>query len=675
MSQVVAGSNKERAMNNRIRSAVIVSALFTAATAMGAEPLPTIARRLPPLGGKLDAAAQAELKSRLAEVALRLAKHAEHPLAPDVEIFTAAVELALEFVEFYGEKDVDRAHALLAAANKRLDALDEAQTPWTNDSGLVVRGYRSRVDGSVQPYGLVIPKGLDRDKPAALYVWLHGRGDQQTNIGFLYERMTKAGQIAPDDAIVVHPFGRHCVGFKSAGEIDVLEAIADVQSKYKIDRNRIVLMGFSMGGAGAWHLGAHYADRWVALSPGAGFAETRRYQNLRDEDVPWYERKLWGVYDVPDYTRNLFNVPTVVAYSGEKDKQIQAARVMEEAFQAEGRELTHLIGPGMGHQYHPDTLAEILRRIKVARDQGRDANPRKVSLQTRTLRYHQQHWVDVRALQEHWSDARVDAELARDELLVVRTKNVAALHLQPPGWPRAMTVKIDEQTLSVTKPTVDVPMLLVRHDGRWQVGPTERNTLAKKPGLQGPIDDAFLDPFLVVLPSKTCRHEAVERWVKFEQERFLQRWRGLFRGSPRVKRDVDVTEDDVQRYHLLLWGDAKANAVIARLEDWGPIRWTDEAIDVGEKKFDARSHVPIYIYPHRENLNRYVVINSGPTFREAHDATNSQQNPKLPDWAIVDLSQPPDARTPGRITAADFFDENWQLREPRKGSETQEGSP
>jgi predicted peptidase len=124
--------------------------------------------------------------------------------------------------------------------------------------------------------------------------------------------------------------------------------VEHVASCYPVDRRRIVLMGFSMGGAGCWHLGAHYADRWVAMSPGAGFAETAQYQQLDPATVPWYERLLWGQYDVPAYTRNLFNLP-VVAYSGEEDKQIQAARVMEQAFAAEGRTLTHLIGPGMGH--------------------------------------------------------------------------------------------------------------------------------------------------------------------------------------------------------------------------------------------------------------------------------------------------------------------------------------
>jgi hypothetical protein len=54
------------------------------------------------------------------------------------------------------------------------------------------------------------------------------------------------------------------------------------------------------------------------------------------------------------------------------------------------------------------------------------------------------------------------------------------------------------------------------------------------------------------------------------------------------------------------------------------------------------------------------VFNSGPTFRESHDRTNSLQNPKLPDWAVIDVSVPPDGNLPGKVAAAGFFNEEWK---------------
>ena len=34
----------------------------------------------------------------------------------------------------------------------------------------------------------------------------------------------------------------------------------------------------------------------------------------------------------------------------------------------------------------------------------------------------------------------------------------------------------------------------------------------------------------------------------------------------------------------------------------------------------------------------------------------------LPDWAVVSFAEPPGSQYPGKIVAADFFDENWQLK-------------
>jgi hypothetical protein len=155
----------------------------------------------------------------------------------------------------------------------------------------------------------------------------------------------------------------------------------------------------------------------------------------------------------------------------------------------------------------------------------------------------------------------------------------------------------------------------------------------------------------------------VQRWVEFEQQHFLDRWEGVFRGRARVKRDSEVTADDLAKYHLVLWGDPESNRVLGRIADRLPIRWTGDEINVGDRSFPASGHVVTMISPNPEAPSRYVVLNSGPTFREGHDRTNSLQNPKLPDWAVIDLSAPPDALAPGKVVAADFFDEGWQVRE------------
>ena len=68
------------------------------------------------------------------------------------------------------------------------------------------------------------------------------------------------------------------------------------------------------------------------------------------------------------------------------------------------------------------------------------------------------------------------------------------------------------------------------------------------------------------------------------------------------------------------------------------------------------------IYPNPLNPSRYVVLNSSFTFRDFAYLNNARQVAKLPDWAIVDLRTPADNLWPGKIVAADFFDERWQVK-------------
>src|SRR5205085_9315426 len=105
----------------------------------------------------------------------------------------------------------------------------------------------------------------------------------------------------------------------------------------------------------------------------------------------------------------------------------------------------------------------------------------------------------------------------------------------------------------------------------------------------------------------------------------------------------------------VLWGDTGSNQVLARIAGRLPIRWDPQAVHAGAQSYPADHHVPVLIYPNPLNPHRYVVLNSGFTFREYDYLNNARQTPKLPDYAIVDISIPPTAQSPGGIPAAGFF--------------------
>jgi hypothetical protein len=114
--------------------------------------------------------------------------------------------------------------------------------------------------------------------------------------------------------------------------------------------------------------------------------------------------------------------------------------------------------------------------------------------------------------------------------------------------------------------------------------------------------------------------------------------------------------------HLVLWGDAESNKLISRVLPKLPMKWDAGKVAIDKVSYDAATHVPILIHPNPMSPERYVVLNSGYTFRQGSDVTNALQTPKLPDWAIVDITVPPSAQWPGQVNAAGFFDEGWGVR-------------
>jgi hypothetical protein len=193
------------------------------------------------------------------------------------------------------------------------------------------------------------------------------------------------------------------------------------------------------------------------------------------------------------------------------------------------------------------------------------------------------------------------------------------------------------------------------------VGAPDPATLTKHHDLQGPIDDAFMDSFLNVRPTGTAMNEMAGRWAMSEMDHAAKLWRSQMRGDAPMKNDTDVTEADIANSNLVLWGDPQSNKVLAKIAAKLPIQWTAESITLGTRKFPAATNAPVMIYPNPLNPKKYVVINSGITFREYAEPNNSLQIAYLPDYAVVDLTTPPDLRWPGKIAAAGFFGEKWEL--------------
>jgi len=623
---------------------------------------PAKVKPIPPKGVPVPDVDKAELTAGLTELRAAIDEvsklyRTEHPLAkltPDVEIYHKAVRYALEYDEFFNAKEIAAAKVLLKTGLQRARELKENQPSWLMQTGYVVRGYRSKIDGSVQPYGLTVPKSFDPKGTTKhrLDFWWHGRGEVLGEVSFISNQQGGGGIIPQPDMFILYPYGRYCNANKMAGEVDSLECLEHAKKHYRIDENRIVARGFSMGGAACWQYATHYPTLFAAAAPGAGFSETPEFLKVfQKEDVKptWYEKKLWGMYNASDMALNLFNLPTV-AYSGEIDSQKQAADVMEREMKKLGMELTHIIGPKAGHSYEAGAKKIVNEKIDEIVAKGKDPMPKEIRFRTPTLQFNRSGWIEITGLQKHWEPGEVIGT-RNDGTYTLTTKGVTKLNVFATG-PRVV-IRIDGTNVAeydgVSK-TEPKTIALRKLNGKWltDLDPSTVE-LEKKPGLQGPIDAAFFDSFLMVKPTGTPMNELTGKWVEAESKHAMVHWRKQFRGDAPVKDDKDVTDADIKNNNLILWGDPKSNSIMAKITDKLPLMVFGD------------NTVTLLIYPNPLNPKKYVVLNSGFTFREYDYLNNARQVPKLPDYAVVDVTNGADAKHPGKIIRAGFFGEKWEL--------------
>ncbi|MCY3007597.1 MAG: hypothetical protein NTV29_16680, partial [Planctomycetota bacterium] len=155
---------------------------------------------------------------------------------PDVEIFHRAVSLALSENGFFEPADFIRAKELIDEGNRRCEALRVNTPYWTqivSSPYITVRGFRSKLDGTVQPYGVVFQSSISASGRAD--VWCRGRSEKGLELQFLSTRMKSPDPLPDEGVLMIHPFGRYCNANKLAGEVDTLEALEHAMSQYPID--------------------------------------------------------------------------------------------------------------------------------------------------------------------------------------------------------------------------------------------------------------------------------------------------------------------------------------------------------------------------------------------------------------------------------------------------------
>ena len=182
-----------------------------------------------------------------------------------------------------------------------------------------------------------------------LLLYLHGSGERGDDLGRL-------GQCGPSlhigrgyglPLIVVSPQCRKNQRWNSE---ELLALLDQIESRFSVDRDRIYVAGFSMGGYGAWELASAAPERFAAIVPVAGGGRT-------------------------ETSSELVNLP-IWAFHGEEDKTVpvQGSTKIVEAIKQVGGKPKLTIFPKTGHHIDSQVFSRtdvydwLLRQKRRAAD-------------------------------------------------------------------------------------------------------------------------------------------------------------------------------------------------------------------------------------------------------------------------------------------------------------------
>ena len=262
-----------------------------------------------------------------------------------IEFLLAEVESALASVHPY--ETAVRQRIQLARVQDLVQQAEHGRDAIAESRRFVRRAYRSTLDSTLQPYVVWLPPDFNPAERYPLLVFLHGSASTERNI-------IGARYVIPEGFIAVGPYGRgpsNAWSWDSAQD-DVAEAIDAVIDHYPIDKDRIILSGFSMGGYGVYRTYLETPDKFGALVVLSG--------------SPNLANRWSGAGDYPDFTSEqylqVFRDVPIFVFHGRRDQNVsfEATQSFVQQLREVGAKVEFHIEDETGHSSPgPATVAAL----------------------------------------------------------------------------------------------------------------------------------------------------------------------------------------------------------------------------------------------------------------------------------------------------------------------------
>ncbi|MBN1256473.1 MAG: prolyl oligopeptidase family serine peptidase [Planctomycetes bacterium] len=581
----------------------------------------------------------------------------------------------------FGESEASRLRRIVRIARdleEEFKLIAEGKDPLAGRTGLIEGAYISPVDGSVQPYRLYIPScyGGKADPGAEkipLIIRYHGYNPSYDRTSWIDIGRWMARDLEETRVAMLMPFGRSNTDFLGVGELDVRDAIEAVAEYYHIDRNRLYLFGYSMGGSGVWTTLVHYPDIFAAAYIRSGRTDYYYCHERKREDLPAYLRLLIDTDNPIDLMENLRKVPLKLHHpTGDTVVKPGHTSGMVSRLNKLGRAHNHGIPaplevtmPVGGSHWDMSTNEEYQNIYQWMLKYELESNPKEIELTTFTPKYGKRAWLQIEMLKDWGKRAYIKAKFDSEsnKVLIETIDNISVLAIEPFKLPMEGIGMVENPSLqmpegfSITQ-VEDTGKLVLYQVISGEGMPQPLPILRKTPKLCGPVKEAFNAPFMLVKGTIGSEEEKADLASKCE--RFKKEWLLFAKGEARVKDDTALTEEDIEAYNLVCFGTPTTNAFLAMVCQEIPYRFIPGGYGVGEAEVHSNNEDELGFlacYPNPKANSRLLVIADGLYYGDFLGINHKWD--LVPDYIIFNNEKGLEGTNSAVL--AGFFDSAWQF--------------
>lgn len=440
--------------------------------------------------------------------------------------------------------------------------------------GLVVNSYSSCLDNKKQYYYAYIPENYDSFRSYPVLVVLKYLYKRVQIPGFLFYEGKK--HIKNDDIIVLSPIGRGINRYEVAGEIDLMEALEDLQKRYNIDKDKIFLCGFSMGGGACWNLAQKYPSVFKGIITSSSNLNEKFNCNLVNTKIVYINGELDTMFDsVENYLKmEIFKKSMPNGY------------------------IENILLKKTGH-FELYTIYKDRRTLQWVRENRTAIIPKRIHFKTDSLRYSNSYWITIDDIVDPSLDSEIEAEV-KGSSINIETANIKKLRLHQAvmseygidrlvlNGSRLRIDRADEPEVIIDKVQSNAPIVL--SDFKVRYGEYRSKNVC---GLG--LAEVYYDRLAVIAySSNDSKVNAIVKKIasSFSRPIYYGEFRERYAEIPVFSGDVDIPSEFLNG-NLILIGDENQGLIKKTMEELGNLKIIEALkINCGSEVFGLFIKVP-----------------------------------------------------------------------------------